>query len=244
MTELRYRIDPEIFRLFPGYRRGVVVAHGVTNRPSPDALVLLMRHTEEELRERLNLEHLLEEAHIQAWREAYRRFGAKPSEFRPSVEALARRVLKGEEIPTINALVDIGNMLSLRHLIPIGGHAIDRLEDDITLHTADGTEVFTALGSEQVEHPMEGEVIFAEGQQVLTRRWTWRQGKRTLTQLETQAIEFNVDGLPPTTKDEVAAVCEEIIELVGGFCAGQIRGQMRFKVLTEEHPSMGLGVKR
>jgi DNA/RNA-binding domain of Phe-tRNA-synthetase-like protein len=242
MTELKYRIEPEIFRQFPGYRRGVVLAHGLTNRPSPESLVLMMRQQEEELRERLDYEHILEEPHIQVWREAYRQFGAKPSDFRPSVEALVRRVLKGEKIPTINSLVDIGNMLSVKHLIPTGGHAIDRLEEDISLRIANGNETFVSLGSEIVEHPLPGEVIFAEGDHVLTRRWTWRQGKRTLTQLDTTAIEFNVDGLPPTTEDEVEAVCEEIVALVSKFCDDQGDAAMQFRILTEKYPPMGLGV--
>jgi DNA/RNA-binding domain of Phe-tRNA-synthetase-like protein len=244
MTELKYRIEPEIFRQFPGYQRGVVLAHGITNRPSPENLVLMMRQQEEVLRESLDYEHILGEPHIQAWREAYRQFGAKPSDFRPSVEALVRRVLKGEKIPTINSLVDIGNMLSVKHLIPTGGHAIDRLEEDISLRIANGSETFVSLGSEIVEHPLPGEVIFAEGDHVLTRRWTWRQGQRTLTQLDTQDIEFNVDGLPPTTEDEVEAVCEEIGELLGRFCFIETGRQISYNVLTESHPTVGLGIFR
>jgi DNA/RNA-binding domain of Phe-tRNA-synthetase-like protein len=78
----------------------------------------------------------------------------------------------------------------------------------------------------------------------LTRRWTWRQGQRTLTQLDTQDIEFNVDGLPPTTEDEVEAVCEEIGELLGRFCFIETGRQISYNVLTESHPTVGLGIFR
>lgn len=103
-------------------------------------------------------------------------------------------------MPSINALVDIGNILSLRYLLPIGAHAIDVVSHDITLCIATGEEEFVPFGSEQVEHPVPGEIIFAEGNTVLTRRWSWRQAIHTMTLPTTTAIEFNVDGLPPVTK--------------------------------------------
>ena len=233
-SSYQYSISPEIFRNFPGYVRGVVVAHQVRNQESPPELMELLRQAEADLRRRLELDHLLEEPHIQAWREAFRAFGAKPSEFRPSIEALARRVLRGEPLPSINTLVDIGNLLSLRFLIPTGGHAIDHLEGDISLRLADGSERFIPLGSEEMEHPLPGEVIFAEGEFVLTRRWIWRQGQHTLTQLETTAIEYNIDGLPPTTAAEVEAVCSETAALIERFCGGK----MRWQALSEVSPVM------
>ncbi len=233
-----YSISPDIFRLFPGYLRGVVVAEDVANRSSPESLLHLLRQAEAELREKISLETVAEDPRIKAWREAYRSFGAKPSEFRSSIEALARRVLRGDALPGINALVDIGNLISLRHVLPAGGHAIDVLKGDIALRLASGEETFTALGSDTVEHPLPGEVIFAEGDIVLTRRWTWRQAEHSLTRLETTAIEFNVDGLPPISRAEVEAAGQEIADLIGRFCGGR----MRFEVLSEENPEIALAV--
>ncbi len=237
-TPYRYAIFPEIFRLFPGYVRGVVVATGVTNRPSPEELVRQMRQAEADLRTEMSLEGIAEHPRIKSWREAYRSFGAKPSEFRSSIEALSRRVLHGDELPSINTLVDIGNIVSLHHLTPAGGHAIDLLAGDIALRRAAGSESFTAFGSDVLEHPLPGEVIFAEGETVLTRRWTWRQATHTLTELTTTAIEFNVDGLLPVLPEEVGAACLEIMELVGEYCGGALR----YELLTEQNPAMDLAV--
>lgn len=227
-----YKISEEIFMKFPGYIRGVVLAYDVANGNTPPDLADLLRQAEASVRDRLNLDTLIEEPRIAAWREAYRAFGAKPSEFRPSMEAMARRVLRGYEIPLINTLVDIGNVLSLRHLIPTGGHAIDLLEDDIELRLADGGETFKPFDSHEIEHPLPGEVVFVEGNAVLTRRWTWRQSDRTLTLPSTTAIEYNVDGLPPVTRAEVEQVCAECIELVSNYSGGRAR----FEILSQDHP--------
>jgi DNA/RNA-binding domain of Phe-tRNA-synthetase-like protein len=236
MAELSYTVSPDLFQRFPGYARGVVVAHDVTNHAAPDDLIRMLRDAEASVRGRLSLEQLAEHPRIKSWREAYRTFGAKPSEFRASVEALVRRVLRNEPLPSINALVDIGNLVSLQHLVPVGGHAIDVLADDIALRFATGSEVFVPFGSDQMEHPQPGEVVFVEGDTVLTRRWTWRQAKHTLTRLETGAIVFNVDGLPPVSSAEVEEACREIVGLVGRFCGGR----MRQGLLSEEAPRITL----
>ncbi|MEZ0395784.1 MAG: phenylalanine--tRNA ligase beta subunit-related protein [Anaerolineales bacterium] len=236
MAEHFYSISPEIFHMYPGYVRGVVIACGVHNGPSPEALIGLLRQAEASLRERLRLETIAEEPRIAAWREAYRRFGAKPSEFRCSVEAMARRVLRNEPLPSINALVDIGNLVSLRHLLPAGGHAIDVLSGDIELRLAGGAETFVAFGTSEVEQPLPGEVIFVEGNTVLTRRWTWRQANHTLTLPETTAVEFNVDGLPPVTPAEVEQACAEVVDLIGRFCGGEARVEM----LSAQNPRIRL----
>lgn len=236
MAAVHYKVSDRIFSLFPGYVRGVVVAHGVTNGESSSELVRLLRDAEEALRKRLDIDSLAEQPKIASWREAYRTFGAKPSKFRPSMEAMTRRVLRNEEIPSINALVDIGNIISLKYLVPAGGHAIDVLTQDITLREATGDEEFMPFGSDQMEKPLPGEVIFAEGNTVLTRRWTWRQATHTLLLPSSTAIELNVDGLPPVTVPEVEQACEEGMELIRLFCGGSTR----YEILSADNPSMKL----
>ncbi|MCL5734791.1 MAG: phenylalanine--tRNA ligase beta subunit-related protein [Actinobacteria bacterium] len=236
MNARSYRIQAELFERFPGYVRGVVVAHGVANGSSPDSLVALLRHAEQSVRSRLDLERLTDDLRIKAWREAYRSFGAKPSEYRSSIEAMARRVLRGDPLPTINALVDIGNVVSLRHLLSAGGHAIDVLSSDIELRFAVGSETFVPFGSRETEHPLPGEVVFVEGDVVLTRRWTWRQADHTLILPETTAIEFNIDGLPPVAPQEVLQACHELAALITQHCGGI----NRVELLAKEHPAMTL----
>jgi DNA/RNA-binding domain of Phe-tRNA-synthetase-like protein len=231
-----YGVAPEIFERFPGYLRGVVLAYDVANGPSPEELVGRLREAEESLRRQLRIEQLAEHPRIRSWREAYRSFGAKPAEFRSSIEALARRVLRNDPLPSINALVDIGNLVSLGHLIPAGGHAVDGVTGDLTLRLASGREEFTPFGSDRKEHPLPGEVIFAEGDIVLTRRWTWRQAEHTLTRLDTRAVEFNLDGLPPVSAEEIEQAGKELIELLGCFCGGRLR----FELLRAQNPKMTL----
>ncbi len=236
MANLTYSIAPEIFSKYPGYARGVVLAMDVTNGPSPADLVRQLRQSEEALRGQVNLELIAEHPRIKPWREAYKAFGAKPSEFRSSVEAMARRALRGDQLPEINTLVDIGNIVSLQHLLPVGGHAMDELTHDIALRFATGDETFIPFGNTEIEHPLPGEVIFTEGNTVLTRRWTWRQANHTLTTLETHKIEINIDRLPPVEMEELHSIGAQVMSLVEQFCGGR----MRYEILNSINPQMSL----
>jgi len=234
--DLNYRVSEKIFKQFPGYLRGVVVAQGVANGESPPELVSKLRDTEKSIRDQLHPDTLIGHPNIVSWREAYRTFGAKPGKFRSSVEAMVRRVLQGQNLPSINILVDIGNVISLRHLVPAGGHAIDVLTQDLELRPATGEEEFTPFGSEKMEHPVPGEIVFVEGNEVLTRRWTWRQANHTLTLPETTAIELNIDGLPPVGESEIEAACSEASELIEFYCGGNTHHQL----LTQANPIIRL----
>ena len=229
-----YRISDDIFSRFTGYSRGVVLAYDVKNGDSPPDLVQMLRSEEESLRKRINIVTILDNEKINSWREAYRSFGAKPSKFRPSMEAMARRVLKNNELPSISRLVDIGNIISLRYLVPAGGHSIDFVKNDLSLRFAKGNEIFIPFGSEQSENPEPGEVIFTEGDTVLTRRWTWRQAEHTIITPSTKNIEFNVDGLAPVTIQEVEQICLEVIDLIKQFCGGNFR----YEILTDKNPQI------
>lgn len=212
--------------------RGVVIAEEVSSGPSPQELVAQLRQAEASLRQALQVQTLADHPRLKSWREAFRAFGAKPSEYRSSIEAMTRRVLRNEALPTINTLVDIGNLISLRHLLPTGAHATDHLTEDMILRPASGQESFTPFASDQEESPLPGEIIFAEGNTVLTRRWVWRQANHTLLLPTTEAAEFNVDALPPVSQPEVEEICGEIMRLVQLYCGGRTR----FEILSRQHP--------
>ena len=113
---------------------------------------------------------------------------------------------------------------------------MDELTQDIALRFANGEEEFVPFGSSEMEHPLPGEVVFVEGNTVLTRRWTWRQANHTLTLPETRSIEINIDRLPPVEMEEVHAIASQVMRLVSEFCGGR----MRYEVLNASNPPLKL----
>ncbi len=217
-----YRIDEAIFRLYPGYRRGLVLAQQLRNGPAPAALSNELRQQEVALRAELP-GNPAEHPRIAAWREAYRRFGARPSDFRSSIEALARRVARGDALPSINALVDIGNLVSIRYLMPVGVHPVPDGQEPLALRVAQPGDHFLPPDGGSAEAPEPSEVVFAQGSTVLTRRWTWRQAALTLTLPETTAVFFNLDALACVPPEVLQAATNDVVTLTRTHCAGETR---------------------
>lgn len=233
-ADFTYGVSRGIFERFPTYRRGVVVASGLRNGPSVPELIALLRDAEAGVRAKLDPATIADHPTIKPWREAFRSFGAKPSDFRPSIEALARRAVRGDELPSVSALVDIGTIASLSHLLPVGAHALDDVERDIELRHATGAEVFIPFGTDEPEHPTPGEVILCEGDVVLTRRWVWRQANHTLVVASTTTIVVNVDVLDGRPPSDLESALTEVRTLLLQHCGGT--GYQ--EVLDIEQPSI------
>jgi DNA/RNA-binding domain of Phe-tRNA-synthetase-like protein len=203
---LAAHVDDRIFARHPGYVATILVAEGIENGPSDADGERILEAAEEHVRGR-GLERAADAPQLAAWRAAFSAFGAKPSRYQSSAEALAARVLKGGELPRVNRIVDLYNAVSLRHLVPVGGEDLDRLSGALRLVIADGSERFDA--PDGIEHPRAGEVVWRDDVGVTCRRWNWRQGTRTrLTEDTTRAffVFDRLDGLPAADLD--AAVDE------------------------------------
>ncbi len=79
-------------------------------------------------------------------REAYKRLGKEPNRYRPSAEALCRRIVRGIPLYQISTLVDLINLVSLRSGYSIGGFDADRIEGDLVLGVGRAGERFEAIG--------------------------------------------------------------------------------------------------
>jgi DNA/RNA-binding domain of Phe-tRNA-synthetase-like protein len=232
---MEYRIASEIFEAYPGYRRGVVVARGAVNTRDGSALEALLRIEEARVRQRLGSSNVAEHPAVASWRDAYRRFGAKPSEHRSSIEAMLRRVVKPDHLPSINPLVDIGNVVSLRHLLPAGVHPLPGPGPGLELRRGKPGDTFLPADGSGPEVPPQTEIVFAHGPVVLTRRWTWRQAAGTQTLSGTTDVFFNIDGLPPADDDQVRRAMDDIERLIITHTGG---GIVATAVLSLQSPSL------
>lgn len=212
-ARFRLRVDPEVERRFPSYSVLVVYAYGLSNGPSDDASVAALRAAEESARSTFGEQKASAHPHISAWRQAFSAFGSKPSKYLCSAEALLSRVLKGQELPAINRVVDHYNAVSVRHVLPAGGEDLDKLVSDLVLTVATGDEPFDAVGGEgaEIEHADPGEIVWADRAGVTCRRWNWRQGVRTRLTSETRNAYFVLDRLEPYGLDALDAAGQELI---------------------------------
>ncbi len=139
-----FTLSTELQSRCPGYR-GAAVYAPVVNTPFSEGLWQEIDAFTQTLRATETADSIKQQPAIAATREAYRRLGKDPSRYRPSAEALRRRLLRGLELYRIDTLVDLINLVSLRTGYSIGGFDADKIE---------GTEL--CLGVGQAGEPFEG----------------------------------------------------------------------------------------
>jgi DNA/RNA-binding domain of Phe-tRNA-synthetase-like protein len=83
-------------------------------------------------------------------RALYRRFGVDPTRYRPSSEALLRRVRRGDRLPRVNSLVDIANVVSLRLQVPVGLYDLALVEGGLEVRLGLDGESYAGIGKEAV----------------------------------------------------------------------------------------------
>lgn len=83
---------------------------------------------------------------IKATREVYKKLGKDPNRYRPSGEALCRRILKGQELYQIDTLVDLINLVSLKTGYSIGGFDAEKIKGNLILGVGKAEEPFEAIG--------------------------------------------------------------------------------------------------
>lgn len=130
---------------------------------------------------------------VKTWRDIFREFGAKPSDYKSSIEALLKRVMK-EEFPSINSIVDIYNLVSIQNGVPSAAYDLDHIKGNIQIRFANGTESFLPLGSDKQENPKEGEVVYTDDEKIICRRWNYRDCDQTKVTLDSKNIVFFIDG--------------------------------------------------
>ena len=83
---------------------------------------------------------------IYATRQVYKKLGKDPNRYRPSSEALCRRILKGQELYQIDTLVDLINLVSLKTGYSIGGFDDAKIQGDLVLGVGEAGEKFEGIG--------------------------------------------------------------------------------------------------
>ena len=137
-------VSDEIKTACPIFKGAAVYAE-VTNTAFCEGLWQEIATFTRELTSTTGTEDIKRQPAIAATREVYKRCGKDPSRYRPSAEALRRRLMRGIDLYQIDTLVDLINLVSLRTGYSIGGFDADKIQ---------GTDLVLGIG--HAEEPFEG----------------------------------------------------------------------------------------
>lgn len=205
----------DVLARFPATRGGVAHFTGLVNGPSPPDLAEAYRKEQERVLVEIGDAPISQFPSLAAWRRTFRDFGVDPTRHRSAAEALLRRLTKYAEIPSINALVDLANLTSIRHRLPVAVFDQAEVSGVTTVRFALGDERFTDLGGGKLSHPEPGEVVFVDDAGLVSaRRWCWRQSAQSAAGPGTEEAVITVEGQHETADEDVPAALESLIMLV------------------------------
>ena len=202
------RIADEVWRRYPDYRALSVTARGFSVQAEahfkPDTLT----------------PSSWMDAHLEAWRAAFRGFGANPKKTPSSVESLWKRLQRDGILPRIDPVVDLYNTLSIRFGAPFGGEDVDLYAGSPRLGFASGSENFDTArnGVPVIEKPEKGEIVWYDDDGVTCRRWNWRQCRRTALSGASRNLWFVIDRLSPMPLDELRHAGEALVNGLREIC--------------------------
>jgi DNA/RNA-binding domain of Phe-tRNA-synthetase-like protein len=193
----------------------------MTNTPTPERLLSAYQAEQQAVLQRLGKTPLSQIPSLSAWRSAFRGFGVDPTQYRSAAEALLRRLTKKGDIPSINTLVDLGNLVSIRYALPTAVFDTRVLQGPVTVHFAKGSERYTTLGQDEIEHPEPGEVVFSDATElVIARRWCWRQSEQSAAQLDTTNAIITVEAHHAEGRRDIEAALQDLLELLRKYVGG------------------------
>ncbi|MFW9834742.1 MAG: B3/4 domain-containing protein [Candidatus Thorarchaeota archaeon] len=144
MPKIRFEVDR------PGLSVGMIILDDLDVGQSSVSFEEYEKELFEEIRSHLTLEAVKDDPIFRSYRDLYWTFGMDPTKQRVSSEAVLRRILKGLNLWRISDIVDIINLASAYHKIPIGLVDVANLKGDLVIRIAHKGEVFQRIGGTSI----------------------------------------------------------------------------------------------
>ncbi len=221
---MKFHVDDVVFDKLPDVCFAVVIAKGIDNSISIDEVSSVLEENAKNCENEFAGLKVKESEAVKCYRDAFTTLAINPNKFMCSIEALLTRIAKGKGMPSINAAVDIANSISLKYKLAIGAHDIGSAEGDFEVRAARESDSFIPFGSAEKEPVDLGEIVYASGDTVRTRRWIWRQSELGKITTATKDIFFPIDGFK--------SVNEQALLLARNELAEQLKNRFNCEVLV------------
>lgn len=210
----------------PGVKLGVVEADGVSVAPSNLELANQMDAVCERLRGAHTLESVMELESIRAVRSMFRLWGIDPARYRPSSEALSRRVVQGKGLYRISNVVDIGNCGSIETGWPYGSYNRALLALPVSFREGGQSETYEGIGK-QTWH-LAGRPVLADSAGAFGSPIS--DSTRTMVTEATQDVLSVIYAPASATDASVKQAAERLAERLQSFAGAQAA---RWEIITK-----------
>lgn len=206
---MNFFVTNRVFEKMPNVCFGLVRVKGIDNSHRCDFIEEMLNNSIASCREHFEGKIVKQEKELQPYRNAFTQLGINPNKYMSSIEALLTRIAKKKGMPHINPVVDLGNAISLKYYLPVGAHDLDTMDGEFCVRCAGEDDTFLPFGATETEKADIGEVVYATGTKIRTRRWIWRQSEEGKIFDTTSDLLFIIDGFEEN-KESILKAREEL----------------------------------
>ena len=187
----------------------LIEANKIKVQPSTEFFNSEFKALEKELRQKFKNTTPSENEIISATRKMYRSAGWEPTKYRPSSEALVRRILQGKGLYKINNIVDFANLVSAKYHIPLGLYDLNKIKGNIYFDIGKPDETYQGLSKPVIR--AEGKLILRDDIGVFGNPTA--DSMRTSIQNETESVlTIFFVGAGISKKNYIAEMTNKLIE--------------------------------
>lgn len=146
--------------------------------------------------------------------------GVKRRKNIPSSENLIKMLLKHGDMPFINQVVDIYNVISMESRLCVAAHNLDKVDGNLTVRFSDGTEKYIPLGQKQPVPMNPHEYCYCDDSNEVLCRLEIRQDNKTKVDENVRDILYIIEGNEATEEEFLLEVMREIIDTTMKYCGG------------------------
>jgi DNA/RNA-binding domain of Phe-tRNA-synthetase-like protein len=229
---MKIAIDPSIFQIDERIKIGINHYTKFVVSESPQMLKGRMHLYQEHLFFDLQDKELTDYPGIKEWRALWKKFGADPGRYRPSMEAMMRRIRNQKYLQPLNSGVDLNTFFSLQYEIPVGLYDVSQIEGDSHIRLGDTETSYTGINGR--DNTLSGILCIEDT--------VGPFGSPFVDSIRTVVHETTVEGLqifflqPSTTMEDA----EKLIKSAGKMFAQVNGGSYSTFLLDKEHPQASI----
>jgi DNA/RNA-binding domain of Phe-tRNA-synthetase-like protein len=167
----------------------------------------------EEIRSQDDLASMKDDTLFRSYRDLYWTFGMDPTKQRVSSEALRRRILRGLNLWRISDVVDVANLASAYHKLPIGLVDDSKRVGELQIRTAHKSESFVRIGGKTI-HCRGREIVLADDEKIVCFGYATHDSEETKVTPETKDVLFLIYGAQAVTNRVMNSAVETTTDMI------------------------------
>lgn len=218
MKNIKFIAEKDIYNL--GIKGIYLTIEGMTNTYLDGTLNIL----DEDLSILINsysLENLKQDPILLGYRKLHEKVKVSNRKFISSPENLLLNLIKNKTLPSINAIVDIYNLISVKYKIALGAHDMKYISGNVTMRNTIGNELFIPLGQDSPKEVRENLYAYIDDSNEIICLLEVRQVEKTKVTIDTSDCFFIIQGNEETSLNYLKSATDELIFLIKKYCGGK-----------------------